>query len=198
MPSKIDTLPKLSYAPATEEHQGEFERQLEPGTSDRGACLLIAAQLENELEAAIVSALPKMQSDIRREMFEQDGPLATFSRKICMAAALGIIGPKTRDNFRIIRHVRNAFAHAKIPIGFETKEVADACSELHLIDPLAPFSVRQHTNTHEGIRPLFNDVCASMMLLLYAFTGASVTMAKPSEGEERAKLLQVKSKAPLP
>jgi len=198
MASKIDALRKLSYAPTTEEHQGEFERQMEPGTSDRGACLLIAAQLENELEAAIASALPKMQSDVRREMFEQDGPLATFSRKISMAAALGIIGPKTRANFRIVRHVRNAFAHAKIPISFATEEVADACGELHMIDPLAPYSQQEYIYTHEGVRPLFNDVCGSMMLLLYAFTGASVSMASPSEGPERAKLFQLTPKTSLP
>jgi hypothetical protein len=198
MPSKIDALRKLSYVLLNEEHQGEFERQLEPGTSDRGACLLIVAQLENELEAAIVSAMPKMQLDVRREMLEQDGPLATFSRKISMAAALGIVGPKSRHNFRIIRHVRNAFAHAKLPIGFETKEVADVCGELHMIDPLAPHSQREHINTHEGTRPLFNDVCGSMMLLLYSFTGASITLAKPSEGPARAKLLQLTPKIPLP
>jgi hypothetical protein len=198
MASKIDALRKLSYAPTTEQHQGEFERQMEPGTGDRGACLLIVAQLENELEAAISSALPKMESDMRREMFGQDGPLATFSRKITMAVALRIIGPKTRDNFRIIRHVRNAFAHAKIPISFETDEVADACGELHVIDPLAPYSTQEYINTHEGARPLFNDVCGSMMLLLYAFTGASVSMAGPSEGPERTKLLQLTPKTPLP
>jgi hypothetical protein len=198
MSSKVDALRKLSYALPNEEHQHEFERQMEPGTSDRGACLLIVAQLKNELEAAILSAMPKMQSDLRREMLEQDGPLATFSRKISMAAALGIIGPKSRYNFRIIRHVRNAFAHAKLPIGFETKEVADVCGELHIIDPLAPHSQRERINTHEGTRPLFNDVCGSMMLLLYSFTGASVTLAKPSEGPERAKLVKLTPKTPLP
>jgi hypothetical protein len=197
--SKVEALRKLSYAPATHDHQGAFERQMEPGTSGRGACLLIVAQLENELEAAIVSAMPKMAPDVRSEMFERDGPVATFSRKISMAGALGIIGPKSRSNLKIIRHVRNAFAHAKIPIDFETDEVAGACSELHLIDPEAPESQREYINTFEGARPLFMDVCASMMLMLYAFTAASVSMASVKEvGQQSAKLRQLKPKPPLP
>jgi hypothetical protein len=81
MASKIDALRKLSYAPATEDHQGAFERQMEPGTSGRGACLLIVAQMENELEAAIVSAMPKMSSDVRAEMFERDGPESCRPRR---------------------------------------------------------------------------------------------------------------------
>jgi hypothetical protein len=197
--SKIDALRKLSYAPATQDHQGAFERQMEPGTSGRGACLLVVAQLENELEAAIVSAMPKMQSDVRSEMFERDGPMATFARKTSMAVALGIIGAKSRANLKIIRHVRNAFAHAKIPIDFDTDEVVAACSELHLINPEAPQSSREYINTFEGARPLFMDVCASTMLMLYAFTGASVTMASVKEvGQEAAKLRQLNPKTPLP
>jgi hypothetical protein len=193
MASKIDALRKLSYAPATEDHQGAFERQMEPGTSGRGACLLIVAQMENELEAAIVSAMPKMSSDVRAEMFERDGPMATFARKISMAAALGIIGPKTRSNFKIIRHVRNAFAHAKIPIDFETVEVARACEELHMIDPTAPHSTQEYINVFEGARPLFMDICASTMLMLCAFTGAEVTVPKGV-----AKLVSLTPKTPLP
>lgn len=49
MVSKIEALRQLSYAPPQEEHQGEWERQV-AGTSDRAACLLIVAQLENELD----------------------------------------------------------------------------------------------------------------------------------------------------
>ena len=42
------------------------------------------------------------------------------------------------------------------------------------------------------------DVCGSMMLMLYAFTGASVSMASVKEvGKEGAKLRQVKPAAAL-
>jgi hypothetical protein len=193
MASRIEALRKLSYAPATEKHQGDFERQMEPGTGGRGACLLIVAQLENELEAAIVSTMPKMAPDVRSEMFEQDGPMATFARKISMAAALGIVGPKTRSNLKIIRHIRNAFAHAKIPIDFDTDEVTKACEELHIIDPTAPHSQGEHINVFEGTRPLFMDICASTMLMLYAFTGSEVTVPKGV-----AKLVRLAPKTPLP
>ena len=37
-----------------------------------------------------------------------------------------------------MRHIRNAFAHAKVPVTFDTEEVADACAELvrfNIFDP---------------------------------------------------------------
>src|SRR6202035_3559404 len=108
---------------STADHKEECERQIAPGANDRGACLLMAAHLESELTAAIESTLPRLTQDQRYELFEQDGPLATFARKIAMASALGIIGPKAKENFRLIQHVRNAFAHHRIPIEFSTPVV---------------------------------------------------------------------------
>jgi hypothetical protein len=51
-----------------------------------------------------------------------------------MAFALGIIGEQMYKNLDIIRSVRNAFAHSKIPITFETKEVSAACQLLEKPD----------------------------------------------------------------
>jgi hypothetical protein len=177
MVSKIEALRKLGYAKTGQHHQTELEKQLEPGTSDRGACLLMVAQLERELTAAIEFKLPKLDNSQRAAMFEQDGPLATFSRKITMAHALGIIGPKALANFKIIRLTRNAFAHSVVPIRFDTSEIEQACEELHLIDPLSPHS--DHSiNVHEDTRALFSNVCASMMVVLYAYAGNKFSMDK--------------------
>ncbi|WP_354181630.1 hypothetical protein [Bradyrhizobium sp. LA6.1] len=177
MVSKLEALRKLSYAKTGQHHQEEFEKQLEPGTSDRGACLLMVAHLERELTAALESKLPNLDNSQRAAMFEQDGPLATFSRKITMAHALGIIGPKAFANFKIIRFTRNAFAHATVPITFDTTEIEQACGELHLIDPLAPYG--DHViNTYESTRALFAGVCASMMVMLYSYAGNTFNIDK--------------------
>jgi hypothetical protein len=98
----------------------------------------MAAHLESELTAAIESTLPRLTQDQRYELFEQDGPLATFARKIAMASALGIIGPKAKENFRLIQHVRNAFAHHRIPIEFSTPEVHAVCMDMVPLE-LPPF-----------------------------------------------------------
>lgn len=171
MVSKIQSLRRLTYRHPGPEHQQAFEKQIEPGQNHRGACLLICSQLENALTDAIEARLRNLTNDIRHELFEQDGPLATFARKISMATALGILGPKSQHNFRIIRHIRNAFAHCRIPVDFETQEINDACRELHLIDPLHPFTLRERINVKEDSRGLFEDVCASMMLTLHACAG---------------------------
>lgn len=172
MPSKLQNLRKLTSAPATAEHQEEFNKQTNAKADDRGVCLLISAQIENELDSAIDTALGELPTDLRDALYSQDGPLATFSRKTTMAAALRLIGPITRENLRIIRSVRNAFAHAKVPITFATAEVAAICADLqhiNIFDP--PEDVDQ---SEQPPRARFESVCAETMMRLTTFCGHDV------------------------
>jgi hypothetical protein len=73
-----------------------------------------------------LTGLKKTHRDV---FFDSEGPAGTFARKIALAAALGIVGPITHRNLTFIKTIRNAFAHAKIPIDFETREVSDVCEE---------------------------------------------------------------------
>jgi hypothetical protein len=45
-----------------------------------------------------------------------------------MGAALGLYGPDTFKDLEKIRAVRNLFAHAPTLLGFDNKEIAQACS----------------------------------------------------------------------
>jgi hypothetical protein len=184
MVSKIEALRRLSYAPTTADQQEAFERQIAPETSDRGACILLAAHIETELTAAIESALPKLTEDQRYELFGQDGPLATFARKITMASALGIVGPVSKQNLRLIRHVRNAFAHHRMPIEFSTPEVHAVCMDLVPLE-LPPFQTKVEHGADNEARGRFESTCASMMLLLFAYTGAKISLSPKSDDETR-------------
>lgn len=167
--SKMGDLRKLSEQPFTQEHFAEMHEQAFGEKNDRGACLLFASNLENALDAILTSwcAIPRTDAAF---LFQSNGIFGTFSRKIESARALGIIGPVTGGNLTIIRHVRNAFAHAKLPIDFRTSEIAAACEDLVRINPMPPHGVldkvgwparpvRRRLQHHsDATFPLLNDI----------------------------------------
>jgi hypothetical protein len=65
------------------------------------------------------------------------------------------------SNLEIIRSVRNAFAHAKIPITFETDAVVNVCAQLKvpaLIHPYAVGAEKQDCELLSGLER-FRFVC---------------------------------------
>jgi hypothetical protein len=177
MASKTQKLRELTNAEAFPEHQADFDRQISSAVDDRGACLLIVAQIDVELDKAIEHKLGRLTSDVRSELYEQDGPLATFSRKITMAVALGILGPVSRENLRIIRHVRNAFAHAKRPIKYSTPEVSAMCLDLRLIPtayPSEPMTFPGGSNP----KSIFEAACACTMMRLATYYGTKLHLTE--------------------
>ena len=85
---------------------------------DHNIAIVDTAFLEIGLKQAITKHLRQdLSSDDYENMIlsifdDYDrSPLATFSLRIKMAFALGIIDNRTRDDFEKIRKLRNAFAH---------------------------------------------------------------------------------------
>jgi DNA-binding MltR family transcriptional regulator len=101
---------------------------------DRSIAIIAASWLEKALEVGILSKFIKLDDEQRKRLFDtyQHGPLADFSARIKIGAALDLFGPKTHDDLERIRVVRNAFAHSPQLLKFSTKEVAAVCNELHL------------------------------------------------------------------
>jgi DNA-binding MltR family transcriptional regulator len=64
-------------------------------------------------------------------LFVGSAPLSSFSAKIQVAYAIGLIGPKATHDLDRIREIRNAFAHAKVSITFDTDAVANTINGLH-------------------------------------------------------------------
>jgi hypothetical protein len=159
--------------PSDPSHQKEFEKQLSGTTNDRGYCLLLASTLENALDEALLYRLPNVKGSLRDKFYESEGPAGGFSRKITLAAALDILGPVSYRNFTLIRHIRNSFAHAKIPINFDTEQVAQVSNELTLIDPFFPEKQATADYEPEGNRERFHSVIARMMVLLSVYAGYS-------------------------
>jgi hypothetical protein len=181
--SVTSRLTKLTTKPATPEHQEEYDKQTGEKANDRSLCLLLACQLENTLERAIDFGIGEQTADMRKAMYDHDGPLGTFSRKITLAAAMTLLGPVSHENLRLMRHIRNAFAHAKVPITFDTEEVSDACDGLvrfNIFDP--PEDVDQKPGMSPRAR--YTTVCHETMIRLSRYTGHDPKF-KTDDGTEK-------------
>jgi hypothetical protein len=156
MVSAVQALRLLSRQDSTPAHHQAFVEQLWPDTNHRTACIIIAANVETALDAALESVL---LLDNRSETSEGDGILGTFARKIELGYALRIYGPRTRANLTTLRHLRNAFAHAKIPLTFDTPQVAAVCDMFEILPVLPPSNSTAKTSKDGlGPRQLFEEV----------------------------------------
>jgi hypothetical protein len=133
----------------------EFITETNSEKNDRGAAILLATNVENALHGTIVAMLRAQRT---KELFGANSALGSFANKIQMAYAMDIFGDETKHNLDIVRTVRNAFAHAKIPIKFDTMQVKEACSHLVIPKPIQPHAVRPPLGHLEG-RKLFQEVC---------------------------------------
>jgi DNA-binding MltR family transcriptional regulator len=105
------------------------------GEADRPAAILQAAVVEEALKAAISRKLaPTLPSNFVKELFEFEGTIGSFSDRIKIAYALGIFGNQTYNDLKIIRALRNAFAHQRKPMQFATLQIAGMCQHLRIPD----------------------------------------------------------------
>lgn len=103
------------------------------------SCVLLAAEaLSEALKRAMLRRFrDNLSRDDRDDLFDFRGPLGTFSSRIQIGYAMSIFGPKTLGDLERVRELRNVFAHSKMGLSFQTKEVADVCElfETHSRDP---------------------------------------------------------------
>lgn len=106
--------------------------------SDRGCVILSAALLDEALEELLRSVCREIPQDIKATvdpLFQGYAPLATFSAKIQLSFALGILPRALRDKIEIIRRLRNDFAHEWGPIDFKDPRCANRLDLLLIRSP---------------------------------------------------------------
>ena len=91
---------------------------------------MAAAYLDQELRILIASHLIE-DANIEKQLFEGDGALATFSSRIAMAYAMGLISPAARRDLDLVRKIRNDFGHNAKPIDFSHPPIASRCREVY-------------------------------------------------------------------
>jgi DNA-binding MltR family transcriptional regulator len=86
--------------------------------------------LDAELEELLRKFFVQDDNNLH-QIFYFNGPCGTFSSKINMAYALGLIGKKAHKDLRLIRKIRNDFGHIPTPLKFEDEAISDRCKELY-------------------------------------------------------------------
>jgi hypothetical protein len=178
-------LRKLSYKEATMENVEEYQRQVTHETNDRGACILMATNVELALNSAIFRAL-EWDEETRGHLTSSEGPVATFAQKVHLGRALRIYGTETQHNLDYIGLIRNAFAHSHAPISFETKEIKDAVELLKQLKPLPPVATaacETFQTTEIASREAFRRICdiTGRNLMIWGISGLHKIMLEPGE-----------------
>lgn len=171
--SILKDLRTLARQQGTVEDIAEFTRQLNNELNDRGSPLLAVTNADVALSQALYQCLRIGEAE-RDDIDKPGGPLETFSQRITMGRALKIYGPDTEYNLDLLRLIRNAFAHAHVPITFETKEVAAAIGLFRSspVSPPRPVDV-ENKAVPSGNRQRFHHHCEIVThnLGVWAFYG---------------------------
>lgn len=95
--------------------------------SDRGLALVGCAFIDEQLADALHAFFCKDGRDL---LVGKNAPLGTFSARIEICHALGLIEDIERNDCDCIRRIRNEFAHKVLTASFMTQKVSDLCSNL--------------------------------------------------------------------
>jgi DNA-binding MltR family transcriptional regulator len=102
------------------------------GDSDRAAISVGGSLLEHAIETCVRAQLRDAETKPEREALVSDaGIIGSFYRKIWLAYFLKIIGPKTRQDFDLIRSIRNEVSHNMNPVSFDMPAIASRCQQLN-------------------------------------------------------------------
>lgn len=104
------------------------------GESDRAVAILAVSYLENALEKNLLNRL--VSHNRVENLFRGYGPLATFSAKINVAYAVGLIPEHITKDLHTLRKIRNRFAHETTSLNFGSQAISDLCGCLSYVEGL--------------------------------------------------------------
>jgi hypothetical protein len=97
------------------------------GESDRAAAVLGAAYLDDQLKSILVASWVDESRRFADLLEPPLGPLATFSSRILVACAVGLIAKDERSDLDLVCGIRNDFAHKLHGLSFEEPRIASKC-----------------------------------------------------------------------
>jgi hypothetical protein len=147
---------RLKDRPTTEDITRATEELMTDG--HRGTAVLSCALLDDLIKFGILCNMVTLTPTEHDELFVGYKPLASFSAKIQLAYAIGLIGKKVRHDLNSIREIRNAIAHTALQIDFSSPEIKSLCHGFHC-KPLIDKREQKNTKT------LF--VCATRIMMIH-------------------------------
>ncbi|HEX4556399.1 MAG TPA: hypothetical protein VH249_20585 [Xanthobacteraceae bacterium] len=188
MTTPLEALSFLSHQEPTPAYFVSFHEEINREKNDRGAAVLLGCHIELCLRYAIRNNLSQLEN-IQKLLFRSVGPLRSFEAKIRLGYGLGLFGPETKNNLDCIKGIRNAFAHAIIPITFDTPEVASVCRMMTMPEILPPRAIDPETFEPRGVlnmaprpapREIFQKICEATSHNLFVM-GRVISRRSPSD-----------------
>ena len=121
---------------------------------DAGHVIMALAAVDHLLEVLLMAHLPRLSEEYAKLLFSDRGPLESLLAKAKLAIAVGLIDTETYQDFKGAQKVRNAFAHPRGFLHFNSPEVD------------AAFKGIKHWPTSANLRALFDErlECAASKL----------------------------------
>ncbi len=106
--------------------------------TDRAAAIVAAALLDVQLERLLRAFLIDDAAEVRSLISGDDpgAPLGGFSAKIRACYALGLISMDTFHDLKVVRDIRNAFAHHVLDCTFSQPVIAQNCAKFRTIEKM--------------------------------------------------------------
>ena len=123
MARDLKSVALLSKDPAVNDFLTEFQQE-----SDRAAAVLGPAMLDVLLKDLLTERL--VSKRLGDKLLGRMMPIGTFSARITLAEAVGLISAQEAKDLHTMRDIRNDFAHELHGITFETQSVRDRCNNL--------------------------------------------------------------------
>ena len=120
--------------------------------TDRSLVVLSATRIEDALKQKLLDALPRMTNKLEMALFDIMKPISTFSSKIDLGEALGVVDSYFAKRLHTLREMRNGCAHSSKHISFQTpvlEEVSRTLTPTEIIylfpdEKRSPEGERQH------------------------------------------------------
>jgi len=100
--------------------------------SDRARVIVVACWIEEFLKVKLMNEFSKGNAEARKALFSDNGPFATFSAKINAAFCAGWIDSDLHHDIRVIRKLRNIFAHSYNPVSLDQGETRNLIQSLRV------------------------------------------------------------------
>jgi hypothetical protein len=91
---------------------------------DFTCAILGATLLEYELEHSLRRLFKNNDDQTWGRLTTEGAPLGTFNNKILAGRALGLYDETVFHNFKLVKNIRNAFAHSRRVLTFEEQPIA--------------------------------------------------------------------------
>jgi mannitol operon repressor len=103
--------------------------------SDRSAAIIGAAFLDEHLKQLLTNFFVDDPKEVAH-LLSSESPLGSFGARIRAAYCLGLVSREYFQSLKLIKDVRNAFAHQLHGLTFDDKEIAAACRKLQALQPI--------------------------------------------------------------